>query len=327
MDYVSIIKRAAAITWRHKVLWVLGILLALSSGSGSGNPFTYTFNGDGAGMLPPGFDRWTMPDPALIAGALLLVCGVGLVLTVVLVIVQYVARTGLYRATDAIAETGVAPTWRAGLRLGWSQRAVRMFLLDLVVGIVVFLAALLLLALGATPLLLLIFDNEVLRVIGIAATVGLEVLVIMLIVVAAIIVSVLQQFWRREIALANRSVGQALTVGTQLARRKVGDVTVFWLLMAAIGLGLGLVLIPVILAAGAAGLVVGGGLGYALYSLTDSVAGAVLVGLPLFLLIVVVPLLVLQGIYLVFEASAWTLVYRDVAAGAQQATAALTTVQ
>jgi hypothetical protein len=64
----------------------------------------------------------------------------------------------------------------------------------------------------------------------------------------------------------------------------------------------------------ALGLAVGGGLGYAVYALFDSVGWAVLLGLPLFLLIVVLPLLILQGIYLVFESSAWTLVYRDLAA-------------
>jgi hypothetical protein len=38
-----------------------------------------------------------------------------------------------------------------------------------------------------------------------------------------------------------------------------------------------------------------------------------LAGLPIFMLILSVPLIIVQGIYLVFESSAWTLVYRDLA--------------
>jgi hypothetical protein len=318
MDYINIIKRAARITWRYKVLWILGILLALSSGGGSGNPLTYTFNGSNGDMAPPGFDGLAMPEPGLILGLLALACCVGLVLAVVLVIVQYVARTGLYRAVDAIEETGAAPTWRDGFRLGWNYRALRMFLLDLIVGIAAFLAALLLILLAATPLLLLIFDSEALRVIGIIATIGLEIFVLLLIVIAVIIVGVLQQFWRREIALADRSVGEAFAMGTQLVRGKAGDVAILWLLMAAIGIGVGLLFIPIVLGLGIVGLAVGGGLGYALYTLTDSAAWAMLFGLPLFLLIVAIPILIIQGIYLVFDANVWTLAYRDASAVARQ---------
>jgi hypothetical protein len=104
--------------------------------SGGGNTVTYTFNGNSGGMsgIPPMFPDWRFPDPGVIAGFVLLCCCLLAVLVVVLTIVQYVARTGLYRAVDQIEDTGAAPTWREGLRLGWSNRALRMFLLDLLVG-------------------------------------------------------------------------------------------------------------------------------------------------------------------------------------------------
>jgi hypothetical protein len=44
----------------------------------------------------------------------------------------------------------------------------------------------------------------------------------------------------------------------------------------------------------------------------------VLVGLPIFILILSVPLLIAQGVYLVFESSAWTLAYRDLRPGLEQ---------
>jgi hypothetical protein len=321
MNYIDLIKRAARLTWRYKVLWILGILLALSGGSGggSGNPFTYTFNGDGGSANWPMSPMWEFPDPGVIAGFVLLCCCLLAVLIVVLTVVQYVARTGLYRAVDQIEATGAAPTWRDGLRLGWSNRALRMFLLDLLVGIALFIAVMALLLLAASPLLLLIFDIDALSIFGGILTVALMFLAFLLIIALAAVVSILQQFWRRQIALDDRSVGEALSLGTRMARSKAGDVAIFWILMSIVGVVFGIVLIPLVIGLGLLALAIGGGLGYTVYSLFDSAGWAVLLGLPLFLLIVSLPLLFIQGVYLVFESSGWTLAYREVRSSAAPA--------
>ena len=285
--------------------------MALSGGSG-GNTLTYTFNGNSGGMVPPRSPVWNFPDPGVIAGFVLLCCCLLALLIVVMTIVQYVARTGLYRAVDQIGETSAAPTWREGLRLGWSNRAFRMFLLDLLVGIATFVVIMGLMLLAASPLLLLIFENEALSIFGVIATLGLVMLVTLLIFAAAIVISVLQQFWRRQIALDDRTIGEALSLGTQMARRKAGDVAIFWLLMAVIGVLFAVVLIPVVIGLMLLGGGLGFGLGYAVYALTNSAGWAVLAGLPIFIIILSIPLLLIQGVYLVFESSAWTLAYRDV---------------
>jgi hypothetical protein len=319
MNYTEIIKRAARITWRYKVLWILGILLALSSSNGPSNSITYTLNdSNGAmdGMGQPMFPGWNLPDPGVIAGFVLLCCCLLAVLVVVLTIVQYVARTGLYRAVDQIEETSAALTWREGIRLGWSNRALRMFLLDLLVGIAVFVGVIVLLLLAASPLLLLIFDVEALSIFGGILTAGLMFLAILLIIALIVVVSVLQQFWRRQIALDDRTVGEALSLGTLMARGKAGDVAIFWVLMTIVGVLFGIVLIPLVIGLGLLALTIGGGLGYTIYSLFDSAGWAVLLGLPLFILILSLPLLLIQGVYLVFESSAWTLAYREVRSSA-----------
>ncbi len=316
MNYIDLIQRAARLTWRYKVLWILGILLALSGGAGSGNPFTYTFNGDGGSANWPTAPMGQFPDPGVIAGFVLLCCCLLAVLIVVLTVVQYVARTGLYRAVDQIEDTGVAPAWRDGLRLGWSNRALRMFLLDLLVGVALFVVIMALLLLAAAPLLLLIFDIDALSIFGGILTVALMFLAFLLIIALAAVVSILQQFWRRQIALDDRSVGEALSLGTRMARRRAGDVAIFWILMGIIAVLFGIVLVPLVIGLGLLALAIGGGLGYTVYSLFDSAGWAVLLGLPLFLLIVSLPLLLIQGVYLVFESSAWTLAYREVRASA-----------
>ena len=311
MHYTDLIQRAWKITWRYKVLWIFGILLALASGGG-GSGGGGSSSGGGSGAFP------TMPSlqpfsTSLIFGLSVLCCCLLLILIIALTIVRYVARAALYRGVDQIEATGTGPTWREGFRLGWSNRAFRLWLLDLVVWIPFVLVALVLLALGATPLLLLIIDNPVARGIGIAGTVGLEMLIIGLLIVAGIALSALGQFWSREIAIADHSLGESITTGYRLVRARLKNVSVMWLLMAAIGLGFGLIMLPIFFFFIMLALAVGGGLGYALFRLTDSVLWAAIVGLPPFLLIMLVPLMLIQGVYLVFESSTWTLTYREVA--------------
>jgi len=311
MHYTDLIRRAWQITWRYKVLWIFGILLALASGGG-GSGGGGGSSGGGGGAVPPvpGLQHL---DPGAIFAFSALCCCLLLILVIALTILRYVARTALYRGVDQIEATGAAPTWREGFRLGWSNRAFRLWLLDLVVWIPFVVIALVLLALGATPLLLLIIDNPVARGLGIAGTIGLEMLIIGLLIVAGIILSALGQFWSREIAIADRNLGESITIGYRLVRARLKEVSVMWLLMAAIGLGFGLVMLPIFFFVIMLALAVGGGLGYALFRLTDSVLWAAFVGLPPFLLIMLVPLMLIQGVYLVFESSTWTLTYREVA--------------
>ena len=315
MHYTDLIRRAWQITWRYKVLWIFGILLALASGGG-GSGGGGGSSGSGGGAVPPvpGLQHL---DPGAIFAFSALCCCLLLILVIALTILRYVARTALYRGVDQIEATGAAPTWREGFRLGWSNRAFRLWLLDLVVWIPFVVIALVLLALGATPLLLLIIDNPVARGLGIAGTIGLEILIIGLLIVAGIILSALGQFWSREIAIADRNLGESITIGYRLVRARLKEVSVMWLLMAAIGLGFAFVMLPIFIVVLMLALAVGGGLGYALFRLTDSVLWAAFVGLPPFLLIMLVPLMLIQGIYLVFESSTWTLTYREVAGAAE----------
>lgn len=313
MNYGALIGRAWRLTWRYKVLWIFGILLALAAGGGTA--------GGGGGN---GGGAWSVPSTMLgtegflpvLASLVLLCCCAFLFLVVAAVIVQYVARTALYRSVDQIEDAGVGPTWREGFRLGWSNRALRMFLLDLIVGVLFVFAATVLMVVGAMPLLLLIIDNDAARVLGVLATIGLESLIILGLVVVGVIISVLSQFWRREIVLADRSVGEAFSGGVALVRRGGGNVGIMWLLLAVIGLGFGLLMAAFAFGLGILAFGTGGGLGYALYALTDSPALAMLVGVPIFLLIIMLPSAIIRGIYLVFDASAWTLVYREVVGSA-----------
>jgi hypothetical protein len=314
MNQTELVKRAWRITWRYRVLWIFGILLAFTGGGGGGGS-----GGRGGGNFGnsfgqvPGLNR--VPglaeiNWAAIATIVALCCCLLLLIVIVMTILRLVAQTALYRMVDQIEETGAAPGWRAGFRLGWSHRAFRLFLLDLVIGIPVAVVVILMIAVAAAPVILLLNTGQ--RVLGIVLTVLLGLGFVFLGLLGAAVLSLLRQFWTREVVLGDRSVGAALAEGYGLARRALKDVTVLWFLTFGIGLAFAIVLLPVVIALLAAGAAAGATAGFALYAITRSTALGILAGLPLFLLVLIVPMSIIQGIYLTWESSTWTLAYREV---------------
>jgi len=323
MNHTGILKRAFEIVRRYPVLWLFGILVALTSGGGGGSGSSgYNFNqadfqrGNWPGWLP--FDRWSRFDPSAYIGIIVFCCCLLLILGIVALIVQYVARTALIRGVDQIEDAGGAPTWREGFRLGWSNRAFRLWLLELIVGILVTLAALVLLALCASPLLLLLIRSEVARVIGIASTVLLGLLWLLVLIITAIALSLLGKFWEREIVLADRGIGEALSGGYMLVRRRLKDVGVMWLLMLAINIGFAILMLPVALVLAAVAGALGAALGFGIHAATGgSVVWAIAAGMPVFLLVLSIPLAFVGGIFESYRSSVWTLTYREVTGGGQ----------
>ncbi len=316
MNHMALIKRAFEITRRYRVLWLFGILVALTSGGGGNGGGGGGGGGgrDGANNLPsiPGLTNF---DPGAYVGVIVLCCCLLLIVAIAAVIIQYVARAALYRMVDRIETTGAAPTWREGFRLGWSNRAFRLWLLELIVTIAFLAAALVILAVAASPLLLLLTGSEPLKAVGIALAVALLLLAILALIVSIVILTLLGQFWAREIVLADRGIGEALASGYTLVRGHLRDTGVMWLLMAGIGIGFAIVTIPLVVVLVLVGVALGGGLGYAVYAATNSVAWAVAAGLPVGLLIVVPIFVFVGGLYEVFTSSAWTLTYREITLG------------
>ncbi|MDQ1301899.1 MAG: hypothetical protein QG637_1821 [Chloroflexota bacterium] len=320
MSYSQLIKRAFEITRRYKALWIFGILLALTSGSGGGSGWSGG-RGNGRDTQFPGFpsqlpgldrlglDRINWPA---ITGVIVACCCVLFILAIISVFVNYVARAALYRSVDQIEATGAAPTWREGFRLGWSNRSFRLWLLDLVVAIPFAIIALLLLGLGATPLLLLLVDSPAAKWLAVVATIGLEFFVIVALVIAGVLVGIFGQFWSREIALADRGIGDALRTGYAAARSRLKEASVMWLALFGIGLGFGIVFLALFVIVLIIAAAVGGGIGLLVHTLTQSVGWAVALGLPFFLVILLVPATFIQGLWMTFESAAWTLTYREI---------------
>lgn len=327
MDHFQILKRAFGITRSYRALWVFGVLLALttarsggSSGGGGGGG-----GGSNGGQFPPP-SEWRIPEvtavwpewltAAIIAGGVLI-----LLMVAVGLLIRYVSETALIGMVDRRETSGETLGVRQGFRLGWSRAAFRLFLIDLMLGLGGILLFLLLLLVAATPFLVWLTRSEVMQVLGTATGIGLVLLVILLGIVVSIALSLLIQLVRRVCVLEGRGVMDSLRRGVRLVRQRLGDILVMGILLFAIGLGFTVLMIPVLIVLVLAGVILGGLpallVGGIASLVTEGafpwIAGSA-VGLPIFLVVVILPSAFLGGLFEVFKSSAWTLTYREVKA-------------
>ncbi len=321
MEHIKILRRAFSITLDYRALWVFGILLALTTASTPGG----NDGGDGGnGYNGPSTGGWPeisteVISALIIAGILLLL--VVLVLTVAGTVVRYVSETALSRVVRQHEGSGEKLGVRQGFRLGWSRPALRIFLVDLLIGVSVAVVFLLLLLISATPLLVWLTDSVPARVLGTVLTAGLAMLVIFAGIAVGIVLSLLLQFFRRAVVLENLGVMEGMRRGLQLVRQRLGDVIVMGLILFGLGLAWVIVMIPLVLVLLIAALVLGG-LPALLVGVIVSLFAegplpwiiAAIVGAPIFFLVIGVPLLFLSGLAETFQSSAWTLTYRELLA-------------
>jgi hypothetical protein len=340
MDHVKILKRAWAILWQYRVLWIFGIILAITTTSGS------TANGSGYTLDSRDFDReWQLTPPDQIQDELedffrglehlpvwergdeiagtLIAIGIGLACVILLLIVvgiiaRNVSEAALIRLVDDYEQTGQKRTFREGLRMGWSKAAVRLFLINLSAAIPIILAVMVLGTISLVPLLLWFSGNPVSGVFGTISTIGLGFLSILFFIVIGVAIKVLLHFVRRTCALENLGVIDAYTEGFRILRENLVPVLLMWLIMLGVQIGTTLLMIPIVLLS----LLVSGVVSGLLFFIVRGLAGLFLSGaamwivsgavaLPFFILLLSIPVTLAGGLYKVYESTVWTLSYRE----------------
>ncbi|MGC9333062.1 MAG: DUF7544 domain-containing protein [Anaerolineae bacterium] len=244
-------------------------------------------------------------------------------------IARYVSEAALIRMVGEYEDTGERRGVWQGLRLGLSRTAWRLFLIDLAVDIPVILAFLLLFALAFTPLVFGIRGSAPATVtFSSLLTGGLFAASIALAAVVGTLLSVLKRFFRQACALESLGVIASVRRGWAVVRQKPADVLVMWLIVLGVTLGWGvvialsfLVLFPLLILFIVLGGVAGALPAYLVFLLSSLVTEgalpvllAVVVGLPIFILVMLTPWWCLGGLIEVFKSSAWTLTYRELRA-------------
>jgi hypothetical protein len=222
---------------------------------------------------------------------------------------------------DQYEETEEKRSIGHGFRLGWSRKAWRLFLIDLIIGIPVFLFFLIFLALVLAPILLWATGAPVLGGLGTIASIGLFFLLICAAIVVGVVLSFLLIFFRRACVLQDLGVIESIRKGYFVVRQNLKDTGVMWLIMAGINIGWSIVIIPVgLLIVLLAGLVAGvvalavGGAGATFLSGIEPWIFAIVVGLPIFIVLVSVPLAFFNGLRVTFVSSTWTMTFRELTA-------------
>ena len=348
----KILKRSWYILWNYRVLWIFGILLALTSGggssgnSGSNSRASQTDNGAFPGTLPEGTPQWvqrftewfvqnvepifTHPEQHIgtfvIIGVVIFL--VVLLLSALAALVRYPSETAVMRMVDEYEQTGSKLSFRQGWKLGWTRRAFRLWLIDLVLSIPVLVFILLLLAVGLIVYFSVSSTFQVASSLGVVAAIGLGFLSIFLLVVVSVFLTLLRNFFVRAAALEGLGVRASLKYGWAMFKRNWKSAGLMWLVMAGIGLGVGIagvvvffllipaylvLLIPAALVAALPGLIA--------FGITSIFASgplawiiALLVAMPFFFIVMFAPLFLLNGWYLIYQSNVWTLTYREIKA-------------
>lgn len=150
-DFGGALRRAWQITWKHKVLWIFGILSALvgrASFNGGGRP-SYNpnnFNPSNPDAFPRLHDLFSKLDQnAIIAIALGLVC-VGVIIAITLYVLHVIGRGGLIggiQLADRTGQVSFGQAWGVGTQHFWTVLLIGLLvaIVALLVGSASFVAA------------------------------------------------------------------------------------------------------------------------------------------------------------------------------------------
>ena len=284
MDYGNILSRAWQITWKHKVLWIFGIFVALSSGGGSFNSGGGGGNGSsGSGGNFPQTDmplqlREFLNSPAF---PILIIAFVCLALIIVLVIfLMGVVSTGALIGGIDLAETTGTVTFAQAWALGTSN-FLKILGLKIGVGIIGFVA--IFIGIICCPLLCLVIPGSV-------------------------ALQVIAEFASFAIVLDKEGVIDSLQKGFNVLKTNFTSALVLGLILFGIGIAYGLIVaIPIVIAFIPAIIAVMG---------STSEPNIMLIGTTVLMFLCLIPvLIVVGGVYTTWQTATWQLAYRQFTAG------------
>lgn len=258
---------------------------------------------------------------AVVIASLVVVAGA----TLLGIIGRYIAEAGLIRVVARTEESGERIGMRKGLRMGFSRSAWRLFGIDVVFFLLKVLVYLGLLAGALSPLLLWQTRSNAAGAAGTAVAVMLVFLWLVVVMAIGALLSMLIQVIRRACAVDGVGVVASIRRGSRTVRSHAKEVAVMWLAWLGVRLAWTLASIPVLIlisplllplvlvgaiAGGLPAIAVAGALSPVLGGPFHWIVGAI-VGGPIFLLVLMAPMLFLGGLVEVFKSSMWTLSYRS----------------
>lgn len=292
MNYGEVLSRAWQIIWKHKALWIFGILAGCGNVGGSSSNVSYSFSEQD---LTPAMENFLRGFERIPDWQIALLVGIGIVVMVVLVLLAVflttIGRIGVIRGTQQADEGATrlafGQLFRNSLPYFW-----RVFFLNLLIGLVV---------------VVIVFVGIILGMAGTVLTLGLALLCLIpllcLVVPLSWLLFVLVEQANIAIVVENTSLIEGWRRGWQVFKDNLGTMIVMGLILylgvALIGgLIIGFPVILFVLPALVAGLLGG-----------ENAFGSGLLVAGLCFVMYLPVLIVLNGILTSYIESAWTLTY------------------
>ena len=299
MDYGQVLARAWKITWRWRVLWILGFLASLTRVSTSGSNTGYEFSG---GEWSATYGPYVPPR---VVALLVAIACVAVILAIALWVVSVIARGGLIAGVEQVEEEGstrFGQACRASVKRFWT-----LFGLSILTALPVFI--LVMIGIGVMILILLgtagAFDtSEALGAAGIMTSMLCGGALCCGALLFAIVLNQIRVYGERAAILEGLGWIEAFVRGWQVIRENLLPTLILWLIFFVLGLALAALVFAVLLGFGVP-------LGF-LASLGGARLGGWMVA-PVCCggLVVAIVLAVLASIVETFTSATWTLAYRE----------------
>jgi len=228
IDYFDLIKRAWQITWKHRFLWLFGFILALAAGgSNVSNSLNYSFNGADTSTTSGNLGAFANSYLVFI---LFFAAVIGLLGFIVWVLSIF-ATGGLVGAAAKI-ERGEPTSLADGFKIG-AKNFWRILGLNIVIGLIILALVMVLIV----PLVVVIIVMASAGGQGSALPAGLICLIpvfilgLLLLALAATILSLISIYATRYIVLEKGGVFNSFSRGWRLIKRKFASTFVVFLLV------------------------------------------------------------------------------------------------
>ena len=300
-NFGEILSRAWQIIWKHKVLWIFGILAGCGQGSGGGNSGGSGNSGVGNGPpnLPPQVEQFLDTIAQNINAFIAITIGLVCIIWILTIFLSTIGRIGLIRGVWQV-ETGAQNLIFGQLFSESTPYFWRLFGLSLVVSLP------LVIVIGALAAALIVFgvsmsEGNDASTFGFLGILPIFVGCICLLIPIAFVIGMIVHQAERVIVLEDSSVMPALSRGWDIFRNNLGPIIVMAIILAVITLVAGFIIaIPVLVAVVPAAIAFAAGNGE---NWTPMILAAVC-------LCLYIPVsLLLNGIITSYAETAWTLTY------------------
>jgi len=301
-NFGEVLTRAWQIIWKHKVLWIFGILASCGRGGGSGNSGgsggDNGFSGSGPD-LPPQVMQWFQWIENNITAFIAITIAVLCIIWIIVAFLSTIGKIGLIRGT-AQAEGGAESLIFGQLFSESTPYFWRMFGLSLILALPI-LIIVIMLVIGLLAFIIPVSLNGGDSALSALAIVMLMIGCFCLLIPVMFVIGMIFRQSERAIVLEELGVLPAISRGWEIFRANLGPIILMAIILAIIGFVVGLVVaIPIIIIVFPAmfAFIAGG---------AQSNTPWIFMGVCVCLYLPV--LILLNGIMVSYVESAWTLTY------------------